>query len=131
MTAWLLTIEQEQVYEVGGTFELWTDPQRDSRTNDVRRRADGHPFTPAWDAPDGVVVYHPESERCVAILTVNGPPRWNEEKELFFIDTTVDGVDLADGPTLADIGVPKALQGGRHRLTPSQYAAARERLHPG
>ena len=128
MAAWLFTIEQElEGLEVGDPFNVWTDPPRLTATGEVRRRSDGDPFTPAWRVGEGVVVYHPASERCVALLTVDGPPEWNEDEELFFTDTVIQAFDPL-GPTLADIGVPMALQGGRHRLTPSQHGAASKRL---
>lgn len=128
MSAWLFTIEEELTrLRTGARFSLWTEPPRDATTDDVRRRADGDPYTPAWTSGDEIVVYQPHSGRCVAVLAVDGPPSWNAAEEVFELDTTVLGW-RADGPSLAEIGVAKALQGGRHRLTPSQHGAARKRL---
>ena len=133
MLGWLFTIEDRQgdpALRPGEGFEVWTDPPRLSATGAIRRRADGDPYTPAWDQGDRVVVFHPDSDRCWALLTIDGPAVWNKNKERFFTEMTFDAVDR-HGPRLKDIGVDKALQGGRHRLTNDQLVAALKRFGLG
>jgi hypothetical protein len=134
MTAWMLTVLQKQdSLQDGIAWPFSTDPQRETAVsyNDagepyrrVRRRADRAPYMPRWQAGEPVFIYHPESERVVAWLTLNGPAKWNSDEELFYTDSTVEVYAPEDGPTLADIGVAEAVQGGRQRLTPSQHGAA-------
>lgn len=128
MTAWLLTIEQEQGrLEPGQRFRLWTQPPRHAATGLVRRRADGEPHTPSWTDGDEVVLYRPATGRVFAILRAEGDPWWDNGDELLYLDTVVETFDFR-GPTLAEIGVEQAVQGGRQRLTPVQHGAARRRL---
>ena len=124
---WLFTVEAWQSpAQPGEAWELWTEPPVDHRTGAVRRRvSDGQPYTPAWKPEDGIVMFHPASDRCVALLEVTSLPRWDSTAELFYLDTRVEAWNEHAGPTLAAIGVEKALQGGRHRLTMAQYRAAR------
>jgi hypothetical protein len=133
MSAWLFTIVEEQdSLQTGRPWRFWTDPQRESAVSynaagepyhRVRRRRDGEPYTPQWGAGEDVFIYHPASGRVVARLTLDGPAEWNEDDELFYIDSTVEDHN-PEGPTLADIGVDVAVQGGRQRLTASQHGAA-------
>jgi hypothetical protein len=74
-----------------------------------------------------VVVFRPDTDCCWAVLTVDGPAVWNQNKELFFTNMTFVAVDRR-GPRLDDIGIDKALQGGRHRLTNDQLLAALKRF---
>src|SRR5262249_52939808 len=102
------------------------DPPRMRRTGAIRRRSDGDPYTPAWDIADKVVVFHPDSGRCWAILRMSGSAKWSEKEELFWTDTEVIALKHP-GPTLWEIGLDVAIQGGRHRISQTQPQAA-ERL---
>lgn len=122
---WLFTIE-DRIYDegdVGDDFEVWTPPPRMRETREIRRRADGDPYTPTWDVADKAVVYYPGSERCWAVLRVSGPAEWDPQEELFFTQTRFLAIN-PKGPRLADLGIVSALQGGRHRLTRQQLRAA-------
>lgn len=122
---WLFTVEEWQTpASAGDQWTLWTEPPLDSATGLWRRRRDGNPYTPAWGTGDVIVMYHPESQRCVALLDVVSEPDWRGGEELFWLDTRVRVWNERNGPKLADIGVERALQGGRHRLTPAQLARA-------
>lgn len=124
MTAWLFTIERELDYvPVGQAFDVWTEPPRLVATGEIRRRGDGNPYTPTWLAGEEVVVFHPGTGRCVALLELEGPAEWDEAKKLFFTETVITALSRS-GPTLADIGVARASQGGRERLSPSRHGAA-------
>jgi hypothetical protein len=133
MSATLVTFEQEQdSLQEGLPWRFWTEPQRETAVSynaagepyhRVRRRKDGEPYTPRWQAGEAVFIYHPQSGRIVAWLTLDGPAVWNAEDELFWTDSTVEVHAPDDGPTLAAIGVAGAVQGGRQRLTPSQHGA--------
>jgi len=130
-TSWLFTIEDEdQPIVVGADFSVWTTPPRTAATGLVRRRRDGLPYHPRWQSGDAVFVFHPGLARCVAELIVEEQAEWAAEEQLLWTPTRVAALDL-DGPTLADIGVERALQGGRHRLTAEQRDAARRRLGNG
>lgn len=126
--SWLFTIEgdQDSALKVGDGFDVWTEPPRLRRTGAIRRRNDGDPYTPAWDIADKVVVFHPGSGRCWAILRVSGPAEWREKEEVFWTDTEIIALKRP-GPTLSQIGINVALQGGRHRISVAQRQAA-ERL---
>lgn len=127
---WLFTIEDRQDrsgLDPGVGFEVWTEPPRLRSSGEIRRRRDGDPYTPAWDRGDRVVVFHPETDRCWAVLHVNGPAAWNAQRELFYTSTTIVAVDRR-GPRLREIGVETALQGGRHRLTEEQMLGALRRF---
>lgn len=128
-TGWLYTIKDEQdEVEAGEPWRMWTEPQHLVATGEIRRRlSDGAPYTPQWGTDDVVVIYHPDSKRCVMLLTLDGPTDWDETDELFWTDSIVEGFNR-NGPMLRDIGVEKALQGGRHRLTPDQRDAAIKRM---
>ena len=122
---WLFTIE-DRIYDecdIEDEFEVWTEPPRLRETGEIRRRADGDPYTPAWDIADKAVVYHPESDRCWAVLRVSGPAEWDPQEELFFTQTRILAINPR-GPRLAHLGIVSALQGGRHRLTRQQLRAA-------
>jgi hypothetical protein len=124
VAAWLFTIQKEQDPLVEGErFELWTDAPRKKATGDVRRRSDGDPYTPWWEQGEDVSVYQPVKGRCVARLRLDGGPVWNAADELFYADSTVFAA-RDDGPTLADLGVEQAVEGGRQRLTLSQARTA-------
>lgn len=132
--ATLVTFHQKQDnLQEGLPWRFWTDPQRETAVSynaagepyhRVRRRKDGQPYTPQWQAGEAVLIYHPQSGRIVASLTLDGPAVWNADDELFWTDSVVEFCAPDDGPTLADIGVAKPVQGGRQRLTPSQHGAA-------
>lgn len=126
-TPWLLTVREEQpsLFE-GPQWAFWTLPPRDRTTRAVRRRGAGGPFTPALSAGDEVFVHELPTGRIVAQLSVHGL-RWDNADELFKVDSTVEVADVG-GPTLADIGVARAVQGGRQRLTTQQRDAAVEGL---
>ena len=129
MQGWLFTIEEWQKRAaVGDDWGLWTEPPLDQASGGIRRRSDGEPYTPAWKPDDCIVVYHPQSGRCVALLEVTSHPNWSEPDELFYLDTRVIVWDETGGPTLAEIGVVKALQGGRHRLNDTQLRNAQQAL---
>lgn len=124
MTAWLFTIKDElDDLERDRDWEFWTTARRDRATGAILRRLDGEPFTPQWRAGEDVVVYHPASKRCVALFTLDGPARWDAELEEFLTATTPTNFTRS-GPTLADIGVKRAVQGGRQRLKPGPHGAA-------
>lgn len=126
---WLFTVLDEQDDAApGDRWELWTDAPINEATNEVRRRSDGEPYTPAWGPGDGVVMYHPSLERCVAVLIVVGEPRFKKRRRQFDLVTRVVFWDSDTGPRLPDIGIEKALQGGRHRLTSAQYTQALSRF---
>jgi hypothetical protein len=133
MVGWLFTIEERQrapKLGPGVEFEAWTEAPRLTSNGQIRRRSDGNPYTPAWDRGDRAIVFHPDTERCWAVLRVDGHAVWDERRELFFTLTTIEAVDPT-GPRLADIGVEKALQGGRHRLTHDQLRASLNRFGLG
>jgi hypothetical protein len=122
---WLFTVDEPQTpVAPGKRWELWTEPPMDHATGDWRRRNDGDPFAPAWGPGDVIVTYHPDSGRCVALLDVVTDPDWRDAEGLFWLETRVRAWDDQTGPTLADIGVAKALQGGRHRLSDTQFRRA-------
>ena len=131
---WIVTMLQEQdTLDEGMPWEFWTEPQRKTAVSytaagepyhPVRRRGDNEPYTPKWQAGEDVFIYHPVSERVVAWLKLDGPAVWRQDEELFYTDSTVEVYNPYDGPTLADIGVARVVQGGRQRLTPSQHGAA-------
>jgi len=124
LPAWLLTIKEPQDSLVDATtWAFWTEPPRDRFTGQVRRRDDGEPFTPQWGDGESVFIYSPDIDRVIAWLTLEGAPKYDEADELFYINASVEIYDPA-GPTLADIGVQFAVQGGRQRLTPAQHGAA-------
>ena len=128
MQAWLFTIVEDlPVLEAESAFEIWSEPPYDVSSGEVRRRSDGQPYTPAWRVGDEITVYQPGSQRCVATLRVDSEPEWVDEDDVFTLATTVVAF-RANGPTLADVGVLKAVQGGRQRLTRQQHAAARRRI---
>lgn len=87
-------------------------------TGALRLRADDQPYTPAWTPGDTVIVFHPERGRAAAVLEVSGLPHFDWRRELFWTRTRVLAEEPQDGPTLNDLQIPKALQGGRHRITP-------------
>ena len=125
MAAWLFTIQKEQdPFLAGESFELWTEPPRTKATGDIRRRSDGDPYTPCWRQGEDVFVYQPVNGRCVARLRLDGSPLWNGADELFYTDSTVAAA-RQDGPSLADLGVEQAVEGGRQRLTSEQAQFAR------
>lgn len=134
MTAWLYTVLKEQdSLQEGQPWRFWTEPQRVRavRNDDavvprrqVRRRGDGQPYTPQWEGSESMLIYQPDAKRVIALLTLDGPAKWNEAKQLFWTESTVELYAPDDGPTLADIGVEQAVQGGRQRLTPAQHGAA-------
>jgi hypothetical protein len=97
-------------------------PPRDADTRQILRRKDGSPYEPAWGPGDIAVVYHPESERCIAVLEVSGLPDWAEDDEVWFTMTTVLAEDI-DGPRLVDLGLEMPTQGGRERITDEQLDA--------
>ena len=124
LQAWLLTIKEPQDSLVDATtWTLWTEPHRDRLTRDVRRRSDDEPFTPQWGAGEDVFIYSPDTGRVIAWLTLDDAPEYDETDERFYITASVEIYD-ASGPTLAEIGVELAVQGGRQRLTPAQHGAA-------
>jgi hypothetical protein len=127
-TAWLLTINEWQPsLESARSWPFWILAPRDRDTGEVRRRKDGQPFTPQWGDGEDVFIYYPGTGRIVAWLTLDGAPEFDEIAEEFLMDSTVNSFDPA-GPTLADIGVELAVEGGRQRLTPSQHGAAARAL---
>jgi hypothetical protein len=76
-------------------------------------QSDGGPYTPAWGPGDDIVMFYPESGRCFGLLDIVSEPDWQPSAEQFFLTTCVRAWNNDTGPTLADIGVLKALQGGR------------------
>ena len=122
-TSHLLKVHEEQPSLAEGLeWPFWILPQRDKATGAVRRRRDDDPYTPALSDGDEVFVYHIETGRIIAQLSIHDL-RWDNADELFYVESTVDIADL-EGPTLADIGVEKATQGARQRLTTQQRDAA-------
>jgi hypothetical protein len=134
MTAWLYTVLEEQDgLQEGQPWPFWTAPQRVTAVSyddagvqyrQVRRRGDGKPYTPQWQAGESMLIYHPNGERVIALLTLDSPAEWNEAEQRFWTKSTVELYAPDDGPTLADIDVDQAVQGGRQRLTPAQHGAA-------
>ncbi len=125
MAAWLFTIQKEQEsFATGESFVLWTDAPRLKATGEVRRRSDGEPYTPRWEPSEDVFVYQPVKGCCVARLRLDECPKWNEKRAQFDVGSTVVAA-RDDGPTLAELGVEQAVEGGRQRLTPQQAQAAR------
>lgn len=123
-SAYLFTINEKQPSLTEGLpWRFSTPPQRERATGEVRRRGDDEPYTPAWGAGDDVFINYAGFERVVAWLILDSSPKWDDENERWEINSTVHVLD-PDGPTLADIGVAKALQGGRQRLSADQRAAA-------
>jgi hypothetical protein len=127
MICWLFTIEQEIEDPEPGSWEMWTEAPRLLATGEFRLRGDGLPYHPQWREDDKVIIYHPDSGRCVMRLTLTSRAEWNTLQELFWTDSIVVHFNR-DGPTLEEIGVEAALQGGRHRLTAEQCAAAVRRM---
>lgn len=124
LPGWLLTIKEPQDSLVDATtWRFWTEPQRDRLTGAVRRRGDEKPFTPQWGPGEDVFIYSPDAGRVIAWLTLKDAPEFDEADELFYITASVEIYDPG-GPTLAEIGVQLAVQGGRQRLTPAQHGAA-------
>ena len=117
---WLFTIEDFNgaPYVTGEPYKLWSLPPREVRTGALRLRADDQPYTPAWAPGDTVVVFHPERGRVAAVLEVSGLPSFDWSRELFWTQTRVLAEDPRNGPTLSELRIPKALQGGRHRIGP-------------
>lgn len=134
MNARLYTVLEEQdSLQEGQPWRFWTEPQRVTAVSyddagmpsrRVRRRGDGQPYTPQWQAGESLLIYHPNAERVIALLALDSPATWNEAQQLFWTESTVELYTPDDGPTLADIGVDRAVQGGRQRLTPAQHGAA-------
>lgn len=123
-TDWLVTLNDEQPSMTEGLpWRFWWTTQRDRATGEVRRRADGKPYTPMWLPGDDVFVRYAGSDRVIAWLILDGEPEWIAEEEWFETDSTVHVLD-PDGPTLADIGIARAVQGGRQRLNADQRTAA-------
>jgi hypothetical protein len=94
MDAWMVTFLQRQdsLYE-GLPWPFWTEPPRMRAVSynaagegyhRVRRRSDGEPYTRRWQAGEDVFIYHPESGRIVAWLTLDGPAVWDAEDERFY-----------------------------------------------
>lgn len=134
MRAWLYTVLEEQdSLQEGQPWRFWTAPQRATAVSyddaglprrQVRRRGDGKPYTPRWQAGESMLIYHPDGERVIALLTLDSAAKWDEADQLFWTESTVELYAPDDGPALADIGVDQAVQGGRQRLTPAQHGAA-------
>lgn len=125
MDSWLFATEQDLgPLTPGEDPEIFSMPPRDRSTGSVLRRADGKPYMPRWRAGEDIAVYHSVSERVVALLTATSAPRWESTDEVIAIDAVVRAYD-PDGPTLADLGVRRAVQGGRQRLTLEQHERAR------
>lgn len=124
LPAWLFTIKKRQDSLIeAATWTFWTEPQRDGRTRSVRRRGDEEPFTPRWGQGEDVFIYWPGAGRIIAWLTLEGAPEYDEDDELFYITASVE-IYVPAGPTLDEIGVRLAVQGGRQRLTPTQHGLA-------
>ncbi len=128
MPAWLFTVDEPVGrLNVGQSWRLWTKPPLNASTGGIRRRADGEPYTPAWTAGEEIIIYEAREDRCVAAACLDSGADWNERKRRFYTETTILAYN-PNGPRLRDIGLKKALQGGRHRLTAAQHGAARKRL---
>ena len=126
-------LEEQDSMQEGQPWRFWTAPQRLTGVSyddagvpyrPVRRRGDGQPYTPRWQAGEPMLIYCASVERVIALLRLDGPAHWNEATGLFWTESTVELFAPDDGPTLADIGVDQAVQGGRQPLTPAQYGAA-------
>lgn len=124
LPAWLFTITQPQESLVDATtWTMWTEPPRCCLTGEVRRRGDREPFTPRWSEGESVFIYFPDTGRICAWLVLEATLDYDEADELFYVTASVEMYEPA-GPTLSEIGVQLAVQGGRQRLTPAQHAAA-------
>lgn len=134
--AYLFRIDNDQrdykFYDshVGRDFLLWSLPPRDRRTGGIRQRKDGNPYTPVWDRGDRILLHIAQTDLCPAVLQILGPAKYDARRRKFYTETRITAVE--DPPTLrpCDIGIHKAIQGGRHRLTKAEYRAMRERFDP-
>ncbi len=71
--------------EVGEVWKFWTEPPYlTDEEDEIRRRSDGQPYTPEWRAPDRVVIYDPEVERCIGLVELTTGPNWNEDDACFW-----------------------------------------------
>jgi hypothetical protein len=93
--------------------------------NEIRRRSDGQPYTPEWQAPDRVVIYDPEVERCVGLVELITGPDWDEDDARFWQKARVLAWPGFRGPRLTAFSERKPMQGGRHRLHETEY----EQIH--
>jgi hypothetical protein len=120
---WLCTwLQGMRRIPVGSQGPIWTLPPRDALNRKILRRKDGSPHEPKWRPGDIAAVYHPVSERCIAVLEISGLPDWRADEELWFTMTVVLAED-ADGPQLATLGLEAPKQGGRERILDKQLDA--------
>jgi hypothetical protein len=108
--------------EAGEVWRFWTEPPDVSgMEGEIRRRADGQPYTPEWRAPDRVVIYDPEDERCIGLVELISGPDWCEDEAVFWQRARVLAWPGSRGPLLADCSARKPMQGGRYRLGDTEY----------
>jgi hypothetical protein len=99
-----------------------------------RLSVDGEPLMrPTYEAGDLALIYVAGTYRCPAVVEIVAPAAFEPRERRWGWVTPVRviaEVDVADAPTLEEIGVPRISVGrqSRLRLRPEQFAAGREAI---
>jgi hypothetical protein len=100
-----------------------------------RLGADGEPLMrPAYEPGDLALIYVAGTYRCPAVVEIVAgaayDPRMRRWGWVTPVRVVAEVVDVADAPTLEEIGVPRVSVGrqSRLRLRPEQFEAGREAI---